>query len=692
MEAPIIKYQINNKNVLEFYMINYLKDVSKSTPIGMLPDIINFNNDSLESEFNNIYDSSLNRLTKSVYAPTGSVKTHFGEFVNLSTEYITIKNIDSLKNSIQNCVDEIIRDTADDHYELKGRFTNNDIESEATEYSSQHQQLISHDAETIYVQRLSSYGYTGETLNETIENIDKTIQDVSKRIITTKNDISSKIDNTNSSVADLSNYVTKTYAYVEDISNKLAADIEALNNHVTEATSEVNDISARVYNNENHLITLDSSLNDISNYALDISNRLNYVFKIDDAKNYFKSGQNVSLEFNDTNLTINAVGYKYDESNNFIIDNGKSATDEQSKVSGENTKGAFAFGFNNTVSGSYAHAEGYNTTASGEFSHSEGKDTAASNSGAHAEGYNTTATHKYAHAEGNTTKARSWYSHAEGFNTDTSAQSSHAEGNGTITNGKYSHTEGEATKTYGESSHAEGNATIANGKYSHSEGQKTIANDLGAHAEGYNTKANGVYSHAEGNGTIASRFAQHVMGAFNIEDSEKYYVIVGNGASDNNRSNAATISLDGVLWANEIKCGSTGEQYALHTLSKKADASLLYQYDYDSSTKTEIIKNINIGKALGDNIVISNYKQFNDSVTRYLTTTNASISINNNSITLFTQIASSTTSIQKNSSITINPLEITIASNGKTLTLNSSSIEKINSLLENYDKIMNLIK
>lgn len=175
MESPIVKCQINNKNVLEFYMINYLKDVSKSTPIGMLPDIINFNNDSLESEFNNIYDSSLNRLTKSVYAPTGSVKTHFGEFVNLSTEYITIKNIDSLKNSIQNCVDEIIRDTADDHYELKGRFTNDDIESEATEYSSQHQQLISHDAETIYVQRLSSYGYTGETLNETIENIDKTI-------------------------------------------------------------------------------------------------------------------------------------------------------------------------------------------------------------------------------------------------------------------------------------------------------------------------------------------------------------------------------------------------------------------------------------------------------------------------------------------------------------------------------------
>ena len=44
-----------------------------------------------------MFDSSLNRLTKSVYAPTGSVKAHFGEFVNLSCEYLTIKNEESIK-------------------------------------------------------------------------------------------------------------------------------------------------------------------------------------------------------------------------------------------------------------------------------------------------------------------------------------------------------------------------------------------------------------------------------------------------------------------------------------------------------------------------------------------------------------------------------------------------------------------
>ena len=64
-------------------MINYLKDIKKETLIGQLPDVINSNNDSIRKEFNWMFDSSLNRLTKSVYPPTGSVKAHFGEFVNL---------------------------------------------------------------------------------------------------------------------------------------------------------------------------------------------------------------------------------------------------------------------------------------------------------------------------------------------------------------------------------------------------------------------------------------------------------------------------------------------------------------------------------------------------------------------------------------------------------------------------------
>lgn len=92
-------------------MINYLKDIKKETLIGQLPDVINSNNESIRKEFNWIFDSSLNRLTKSVYAPTGSVKSHFGEFTNLACEYFTVKNVDSLKYSIQDSVESIINET-----------------------------------------------------------------------------------------------------------------------------------------------------------------------------------------------------------------------------------------------------------------------------------------------------------------------------------------------------------------------------------------------------------------------------------------------------------------------------------------------------------------------------------------------------------------------------------------------------
>ena len=64
-------------------MINYLQGCYNNTPIGMLPTIINHNNEAIEDEFNWIFDSSLNRLTKSVYAPTGSITAHNGEFINL---------------------------------------------------------------------------------------------------------------------------------------------------------------------------------------------------------------------------------------------------------------------------------------------------------------------------------------------------------------------------------------------------------------------------------------------------------------------------------------------------------------------------------------------------------------------------------------------------------------------------------
>lgn len=104
-------------------------------------------------------------------------------------------------------------------------------------------------------------------------------------------------------------------------------------------------------------------------------------------------------------------------------------------------------------------------------------------------------------------------------------------------------------KAIGFYSHAEGYLTIAKGDYSHTEGILSSASGLASHAEGTATKAQGNHSHAEGNGSIASGEASHVQGKFNIIDSENTYAhIIGNGTSDDDRSNAHTVDWSGNAW------------------------------------------------------------------------------------------------------------------------------------------------
>ena len=165
-------------------MINYLKDIKKETLIGQLPDVINNNNDSIRKEFNWMFDSSLNRLTKSVYAPTGSVKAHFGEFVNLSCEYLTIKNEESIKNSIQSTVNLVIADSFDpstkqltNHNILNHRFIDSQYEG-ATDYT--------HDAASIvYEKENDKY----VTVKDVLEHNDATIDSLNNRITAITNDV-----------------------------------------------------------------------------------------------------------------------------------------------------------------------------------------------------------------------------------------------------------------------------------------------------------------------------------------------------------------------------------------------------------------------------------------------------------------------------------------------------------------------
>ena len=147
----------------------------------------------------------------------------------------------------------------------------------------------------------------------------------------------------------------------------------------------------------------------------------------------------------------------------------------------------------------------------------------------------------------NDAKSAGWNAHAEGLSTIASGDRSHAEGYETIASGEESHAEGSQTTASGEKSHAEGTQTTASGNYSHSEGGSTTASGMGSHAEGYETIASGYYS--------------HVQGQFNVEDTENKYVhIVGNGSSNDKRSNAHTLDWDGNAWfAGEVKVGGTGQ-------------------------------------------------------------------------------------------------------------------------------------
>lgn len=177
-----------------------------------------------------------------------------------------------------------------------------------------------------------------------------------------------------------------------------------------------------------------------------------------------------------------------------------------------------AIGMLNNVSSENAIAVGLNTTASGNSSYAEGKTTTASGDNSHAEGVNSIASGYGSHAEGDATQATGINAHSEGFKS--------------VASSNYSHSEGYETK--------------ASKPYSHSEGANTLAGGNVSHAEGYGTQATGMCSHAEGNSTIASNANQHVQGIFNIKDLNNTYAdIVGNGDSDNNRSNAYALDWSG---------------------------------------------------------------------------------------------------------------------------------------------------
>lgn len=110
-------------------MINVLNDVSIRTMIGQLPRIINKNNDIIEQNFDNIYDSSLNKIIKPVDTTQNSqdgnyVKSQTGNFLNVICD-----NIVANKITVQDIIieGEIKSEQINSHNSLKNRYQYKDI-------------------------------------------------------------------------------------------------------------------------------------------------------------------------------------------------------------------------------------------------------------------------------------------------------------------------------------------------------------------------------------------------------------------------------------------------------------------------------------------------------------------------------------------------------------------------------------
>lgn len=118
--------------------------------------------------------------------------------------------------------------------------------------------------------------------------------------------------------------------------------------------------------------------------------------------------------------------------------------------------------------------------------------------------------------------------------------------------------EGTSNLVFASHAHAEGDHNTVRGSSAHAEGSYNSATGSIAHVEGHRSVASGDSSHAQNTYTVAASTNQTALGRFNVEDSNNVYaVIIGNGVSDNARSNALTVDWSGnVVLAGAVTTGS----------------------------------------------------------------------------------------------------------------------------------------
>lgn len=154
--------------------------------------------------------------------------------------------------------------------------------------------------------------------------------------------------------------------------------------------------------------------------------------------------------------------------------------------------------------------------------------------------------------------------------------------------GKYAFAEGYETQSGGRYAHAEGWGTSSSGDCAHAEGNHTGAT-FDNHAEGLYTIADGYYG-----------FPQHAQGKYNVRSagntSKALAHIVGNGTSDNKRSNAHTLDYQGNAWyAGDVYVGSTSgvnrDEGSVKLISETDLMSALGVTDSEHYYETEAFEN-----------------------------------------------------------------------------------------------------
>lgn len=197
---------------------------------------------------------------------------------------------------------------------------------------------------------------------------------------------------------------------------------------------------------------------------------------------------------------------------------------------------AFVAGVENVAAGYASVASGYDNVAAGNFSAVFGRHNKVGYAGL-VSGFNNTAI-------GNGSAAFGYHNKVDG-------NQCYAMGNTNITSGDNNHLKGNSNTVSGSHNHVDGRSNTVSGSHNKVSGDANTVDDGSLNdVSGRLHEVTGSLNVVRGNNNIASG-NQVVLGRYNKPESDKI-LIIGNGTSDNNRSNILTVDASGRIISNYL--------------------------------------------------------------------------------------------------------------------------------------------